>query len=59
MISKIKNSLKLLRRTSDKRDLKSRKKPGRIMISSVCGMGGSRQSQTLTDNKDPSVNKEL
>jgi len=57
MISKIKNSLKLLRRTSDKRDLKSRKKPGRIMISSICGMGGSRQSQTLTNNEDSLVKK--
>ena len=57
MISKIKNILKLLYRTSDRRELKNEQKQTRIIISSGCGRGGSRKTKIVINKKDPSINK--
>ncbi len=57
MISKIKNILKLLSKTSVKRELKSEQKPTRIIISPGCGRGGSRKTKIVIHDKDPSVKK--
>ena len=59
MISKIKNIIKLLRRTSAKHELKSEQKPTRIIISPGCGRGGSRKTKLVISDKEPSVKKQI
>ena len=52
MISKIKNILKLLRRTSSKSELKDEQKPTLIVISPGCGRGGSRKTKLVINDND-------
>jgi len=59
MISKIKNILKLLSRTSAKRELKSEQKATRIVISPGCGRGGSRKTKLVNNENDLSEKKVL
>jgi len=59
MISKIKNILKLLSRTLAKRELKSKQKPTRIIISPGCGRGGSRKTKIVICSNNLSEKKLL
>ena len=61
MISKIKNMIKLLRKTSAKPELKGEQKPIRIIISPGCGRGGSRKTKIVMHDKDLSekINKTI